>query len=958
MASRPKFITTFDPESVIQPFYTGGDVALEREGRILATCLGEEALLTDLGTGQLLARVEGVGHFKPALIINLVGLLIGFCRMEKFLLRFQVCESSASLGGDSYILTKQSVTPSASHLITCSRSLSMKIYDLQRSNQGKDLIKVVLLRTVKPHSTPVITATTDGTSTLLATGGAEGAIKIWDIRGGYVTHIFRGPAGLITALHFFEASMTRNEPKAKKKGSRRDLQEDVVMTNGHGTDVAFRLASGSEDGSIRIWDLVRRKSVASLESHVSVVRGLQFSKEADALVSGSRDKTVTLWNAQTWKAEKVVPILESVEAVGFVEQGALIYTGGESGRLRIWHTQSGREVTEEQEVGNEGDGISQIIPSTTQKFLLSVHTNQSLVLHSAKPLNNSLLSSSPIPPLPILRRLSATHDEIIDMAYVTPDRSLMALATNSEDIQIVSLASSGAQTSASFNPSYFGADVAQLRGHDDIIICISVDWSGCWLATGAKDNTARLWRIDHASNSYKSYATFTGHAESVGAISLTSTSPPINTPEFLRPLDHAPPFLLTGSQDRTIKRWTIPKIASSTPSTTSSSQARALYTRKAHDKDINALAHSPGSRLFASASQDRTIKIWSIEEGEVQGILRGHRRGVWSVAFGPKDIPPITSDSGSTTTSRGLVMTGSGDRTVKIWSLNDYSCLRTFEGHANSVLKVIWLPVPPEKTNDEDPTAKTSKRPPLIASAGGDGLLKIWDASTGEVATTLDNHTDRIWALTANPETGTLVSGGGDGVVTFWKDTSTETAAKTTAAASQRVEQDQELQNYIHRGNYREAITLALALNHPARLLALFQNVVDTSPPEAGSVSGVKAVDEVVSSLNDAQLLSLLFRVRDWNTNARTSPVAQKVLGVIVRNYSAQRLAGLGKRKGGKEAIEALRVYTERHYRRVEELWGESWLVEFLLGEMDQLGVREPQEANGDLETEKDVVMA
>ncbi len=61
MFSRASITTTFEPERTIQPTYTGGDVALDKEGRILATCLGEEALLTDLSTGKLLARIEGVG---------------------------------------------------------------------------------------------------------------------------------------------------------------------------------------------------------------------------------------------------------------------------------------------------------------------------------------------------------------------------------------------------------------------------------------------------------------------------------------------------------------------------------------------------------------------------------------------------------------------------------------------------------------------------------------------------------------------------------------------------------------------------------------------------------------------------------------------------------------------------------------------------------------------------------
>lgn len=60
MASQKTSNTTFEPDRVIQPIYTGGDVVLDRDGRILASCLGEEAILTDLHTGQALARLEGV----------------------------------------------------------------------------------------------------------------------------------------------------------------------------------------------------------------------------------------------------------------------------------------------------------------------------------------------------------------------------------------------------------------------------------------------------------------------------------------------------------------------------------------------------------------------------------------------------------------------------------------------------------------------------------------------------------------------------------------------------------------------------------------------------------------------------------------------------------------------------------------------------------------------------------
>jgi U3 small nucleolar RNA-associated protein 13 len=64
MANKAPYKTTFEPEHTIQPIYTGGSVALDLSGRILATTLGEDALLTDLNTGKQLAKIEGVCNWK------------------------------------------------------------------------------------------------------------------------------------------------------------------------------------------------------------------------------------------------------------------------------------------------------------------------------------------------------------------------------------------------------------------------------------------------------------------------------------------------------------------------------------------------------------------------------------------------------------------------------------------------------------------------------------------------------------------------------------------------------------------------------------------------------------------------------------------------------------------------------------------------------------------------------
>jgi len=820
------------------------------------------------------------------------------------------------------------VTPSGSHLIVCSRSLSMRIYSLQKSTT--DSIEPQLVRTVRPHTTPVVVLAVDRTSTLLATGGTDGSIKVWDIEGGYVTHTFRGPSVLVSALLFFElaTSPPKQEPdgtkdSGKKKRRQSKTNEDIADEDVP-TTARFRLASGSQDGKVRVWDLHKRSVVANLDTHVSDVRGLDYSATQNSLVTASRDKTIRWWDTKSWKPRKVIPCFELVEAVGFIGDGELTYTAGSNGCLRIWQTDTGRELTKEQKAKPEAEAFVSAVYRPGFPFIACVQVDHTIALFDIPDQETTSAIAAPEP----FRRISGTHDDIIDLRYLLPDHSVMALATNSEDIRIVSVLEPNTSTSF-ISSEYFGQDIALLKGHDDIIITLDVDWSGHWVATGAKDNTAKIWRVDPKTNSYVCWATFQGHAESVSAVALPRIRPVDGSKAHTDPLNHPPQFLITGSSDQTIKRWEIPREQQKG----AKSSIRASFTRKAHDKDINAIDVSNNAQLFASASQDKVVKVWSIEEGEVQGILRGHRRGVWSVSFAPANTPALQGEQGSVS-GKGVVITGSGDKTVKLWSLADYSCLRTFEGHSNSVLKVAWLNLPPPE--------ERSKKPMLIASAGGDGLVKVWDVNSGENECTLDNHEDRVWALAVHPDTNMIVSGSGDSTVTFWKDTSAETQTATNEATLKLIEQEQELDNYEHAGAYREAITLALQLNHPRKLQSLFEKVVNSTTPDEGSLSGLKAVDEVLATLLDEQLFLLLLRLRDWNTNARTAPMAQRILWTVVKSYPVNRLSSLSVKgakgqKSVKEVLNALKVYTERHYKRIEELVDESYLVEYTLREMDSL---------------------
>jgi len=109
-------------------------------------------------------------------------------------------------------------------------------------------------------------------------------------------------------------------------------------------------------------------------------------------------------------------------------------------------------------------------------------------------------------------------------------------------------------------------------------------------------------------------------------------------------------------------------------------------------------------------------------------------------------------------------------------------------------------------------------------------------------------------------------------------------------------------------------------------------------------VMGVKAVDDVLASLDHRQIFTLLERVRDWNTSARTATVAQRILNCLFKSYPASVFVDMAKErglgsggKGMKELLRALEVYTERHYRRMEELVDESYLIDYTLREMDEI---------------------
>lgn len=249
---------------------------------------------------------------------------------------------------DTEAITSLCITPSNRYLVVFSGSLTLRIYELPKEATDERLRPIRSI--ARAHDGPVHVCTSDPTSTLLASGSADGIVKVWDIAHGYVTHVFRGHGGVVSALAF-------NYP-----------QDPTAV----GPSGPIRLVTASVDTHIRIFNLTDGASTSSgggkpeavLDGHVSVPRGLDVSLDGKWLISGGRDSVVLLWDLlptqsslkplKKAKAKSTAPpppqlvktviALERVEAVGFIKQASAyhqtldelqFYVGGQKGVVTV-----------------------------------------------------------------------------------------------------------------------------------------------------------------------------------------------------------------------------------------------------------------------------------------------------------------------------------------------------------------------------------------------------------------------------------------------------------------------------------------------------------------------------------------------------------------------------------------------------------------------------------------------
>lgn len=421
-------------------------------------------------------------------------------------------------------------------------------------------------------------------------------------------------------------------------------------------------------------------------------------------------------------------------------------------------------------------------------------------------------------------------------------------------------------------------------------MAIAVSADGKWLVSVSKDKSVKLWDVQ----SEKCIATCIGHTEAIGAVAMSQKAAAFASGDA---------YFVTGSADKILKKWSMKGLKSFYGDGSEYTQPLNVANCKAHEKDINTLAISPNDRLIASGSQDKTIKIWSADKLALLGTCKGHKRGVWSVVFSPVDQ---------------CIASASGDKTIKLWSAKDYMCLKTFEGHTASTLNVQFVSSGMQ-----------------LMSSGADGLIKLWTIRSNECENTFDQHEDKIWALDVQGDQ--MISGGGDSTIHLWKDVTEAVEQQAMIEREQMVLKEQELFNCLQGNEFQKAVKLAFDLGHPHKLLGILRSLIEgpKSLDVCNSPEKIKSdLSTILLELTDDQLNQLMLWIRDWNTNAKTSSVAQQLLTAMLGSFPPSKVKSLDKSHG---TLRGLLAYSDRHFNRLDKLVRNSYLVDYTIVAMKRI---------------------
>ncbi|MEM7760538.1 MAG: hypothetical protein AAF298_20765, partial [Cyanobacteria bacterium P01_A01_bin.40] len=384
---------------------------------------------------------------------------------------------------------------------------------------------------------------------------------------------------------------------------------------------------------------------------------------------------------------------QKVNSVNVSDDGKIIATNSDDETVKIWQ-QNGtllKTLTKEQAQINpiainfdssEQQIINPVYLPTEQAIstasgTYSISGNDDRLVQFQSQADNKLSSYS--------------HPESVSNFSISADEKLLAIATVDGSINIWSQDGILQQTLTGHRGEVADLKFIPQKHKSDRYQIIS---------TGV-DKTVRIWQV---FNRYEEQAT--------GIYSVTASP-------------HADSYAV-ADWDGKINFWR--KNADGTQ--------KLINSWKAHDDTISEIKYSPDGKYIASASWDKTIKLWSVATEKLIATLQGHQEGINSIIFSPDSQ---------------YLISGSEDKTIKLWDIiNEPKLVKTLAGHTDSIKAVT-----------------VSFDSQLIATAGYDNTIKIWTVE-GELQQTIDAHNLAITSLAFTPESNILASGSWDNSVKLW----------------------------------------------------------------------------------------------------------------------------------------------------------------------------------------------
>ncbi|KAG9509591.1 Coatomer subunit beta', partial [Fragariocoptes setiger] len=225
-----------------------------------------------------------------------------------------------------------------------------------------------------------------------------------------------------------------------------------------------------------------------------------------------------------------------------------------------------------------------------------------------------------------------------------------------------------------------------------------------WIVCGSDDMQMRLYNY----NTSERQSTIEAHSDYIRCVVVHPTQP----------------YVLTSSDDMLIKLWNYEK------------NWACQQVFEGHTHYVMQIVINPkDNNTFASASLDRTVKVWSLGSPSPNFTLEGHERGVNCVDYCHSGDKPY-------------LISGADDRTVRIWDYQTKTCVQTLEGHAQNLSAVIYHP-----------------ELPIILTASEDGTVKVWHISTYRLKATYNYGMERAWTMACLKRTNTVAIGYDNGSI-------------------------------------------------------------------------------------------------------------------------------------------------------------------------------------------------